>query len=131
MGALRAGPNNTGIRRNSQLQQLAGPEVIVVDDPFSHGYPRDRLKMVEAEFAERSRVIRRLQDSPIAGRNQGFNAASGVYILCSITTRWYIDYAIENAPSYDMQTRYMQTGSIWLFLHATGLRSGIDFRKST
>lgn len=52
-------------------------EVIVVDNASSDGSP----EMVEAEFAERTRLIRREQNSPTAGRNQGFNAARGAYIL--------------------------------------------------
>ena len=52
-------------------------EVIVVDNASTDGSPG----MVEAEFAGRVRLIRREQNSPTAGRNQGFNAASGAYIL--------------------------------------------------
>jgi GT2 family glycosyltransferase len=52
-------------------------EVIVVDNASSDGSP----EMVEAEFAGRTRVIRREQNSPTAGRNQGFSAARGAYIL--------------------------------------------------
>lgn len=37
--------------------------------------------MVEVEFGGRIRLIRREQNSPTAGRNQGFNAARGAYIL--------------------------------------------------
>jgi GT2 family glycosyltransferase len=52
-------------------------EVIVVDNASSDGSP----DMVEAEFGERTRLIRREQNSPTAGRNQGFDAARGAYIL--------------------------------------------------
>jgi len=52
-------------------------EVIVVDNASSDGSP----DMVEAEFAGRVRLIRREQKSPTAGRNHGFSAARGAYIL--------------------------------------------------
>lgn len=52
-------------------------EIIVVDNASSDGSP----DMVEAEFGERTRLIRREHNSPTAGRNQGFNAARGAYIL--------------------------------------------------
>lgn len=52
-------------------------EIIVVDNCSSDGSP----EMVETEFRERTRLIRRHQNSPTAGRNQGFKAARGTYIL--------------------------------------------------
>lgn len=52
-------------------------EVIVVDNASSDGSP----DMVEAEFGGRIRLIRRGENSPTAGRNQGFDAARGAYIL--------------------------------------------------
>jgi len=59
--------------------QLDWPEleVIVVDNASSDGSP----EMLEAEFGPRVRLIRRQQNSPTAGRNQGFHAARGAYIL--------------------------------------------------
>ena len=52
-------------------------EVIVVDNASSDGAP----EMVEAEFGNRVKLIRRTQNSPTAGRNEGFAAARGRYIL--------------------------------------------------
>jgi GT2 family glycosyltransferase len=52
-------------------------EVIVVDNASSDGSP----DMIEAEFRDRIRLIRRKHNSPTAGRNEGFNAANGKYIL--------------------------------------------------
>lgn len=52
-------------------------EAIVVDNASSDG----SSDMVEAEFGERIRLIRRTQNSPTAGRNEGFKAAKGAYIL--------------------------------------------------
>jgi GT2 family glycosyltransferase len=52
-------------------------EVIVVDNVSSDG----SAEMVETEFGERVQLIRRKENSPTAGRNQGFNAAKGAYIL--------------------------------------------------
>lgn len=59
--------------------QLDWPEleVIVVDNASTDGSP----EMVEAEFSGKIRLIRRQQNSPTAGRNQGFSAARGAYIL--------------------------------------------------
>ncbi len=52
-------------------------EVIVVDNASSDGAP----EMIEAEFGDRVHLIRRTQNSPTAGRNQGFASARGRYIL--------------------------------------------------
>jgi len=52
-------------------------EVIVVDNCSTDGSP----EMVEERFGDRVRVIRRTVNSPTAGRNQGFEAAAGKYIL--------------------------------------------------
>ena len=52
-------------------------EVIVVDNASSDGSP----DMVETEFGDRVRLIRREKNSPTAGRNEGFSAARGAYIL--------------------------------------------------
>lgn len=52
-------------------------EVIVVDNASSDG----SADMAEAEFGEKVRLIRREKNSPTAGRNEGFNAARGAYIL--------------------------------------------------
>jgi glycosyltransferase involved in cell wall biosynthesis len=43
--------------------------------------PERSPDMVEAEFAGKTYLIHRDQDSPTAGRNQSFNAARGAYIL--------------------------------------------------
>jgi GT2 family glycosyltransferase len=52
-------------------------EVIVVDNMSSDGTP----EMVAMEFGPRVQLIRRTVDSPTAGRNQGFQAATGELIL--------------------------------------------------
>ena len=52
-------------------------EVIVVDNCSTDGSP----EMVAKQFGETVRVIRRTVNSPTAGRNQGFEAATGAYIL--------------------------------------------------
>lgn len=52
-------------------------EVIVVDNASSDG----SADMVIAEFGGRAHLIRRTQNSPTAGRNEGFRAARGEYIL--------------------------------------------------
>lgn len=52
-------------------------EIIVVDNASSDA----SAEMVEAEFGDRVRTIRRKVNSPTAGRNEGFRAASGEYIL--------------------------------------------------
>ncbi len=52
-------------------------EVIVVDNASSDGAP----EMIETEFKNRVQLIRRTQNSPTGGRNQGFAAARGQYIL--------------------------------------------------
>ncbi|MBZ5502476.1 MAG: glycosyltransferase [Acidobacteriia bacterium] len=73
--------NNKDFLRQGVASALAvdwpALEVIVVDNASSDGSP----EMVEAEFGDRVRLIRRQQNSPTAGRNQGFNAAQGAYIL--------------------------------------------------
>jgi glycosyltransferase involved in cell wall biosynthesis len=52
-------------------------DVIVVDNASSDSSP----DMVAAEFGQRVRLIRRHENSPTAGRNEGFKAAKGNYIL--------------------------------------------------
>ena len=52
-------------------------EAIVVDNCSTDGSP----EMVEQRFGDKVRVIRRTVNSPTAGRNQGFEAAMGDYIL--------------------------------------------------
>jgi GT2 family glycosyltransferase len=52
-------------------------QVIVVDNASSDG----SSEMVAAEFGDRVRLIRRKNNSPTAGRNEGFNVAKGEYIL--------------------------------------------------
>jgi GT2 family glycosyltransferase len=52
-------------------------EVIVVDNASTDGSPDEIAK----EFGDRVRLIRRTVNSPTAGRNQGFRAALGDYIL--------------------------------------------------
>ena len=52
-------------------------EILVVDNASQDG----SADQIAAEFGERVRVIRRLVNSPTAGRNQGFKAARGDYIL--------------------------------------------------
>jgi GT2 family glycosyltransferase len=52
-------------------------EVIVVDNASTDG----SADMVEERFHGQVRVIRRTVNSPTAGRNQGFKAARGEYIL--------------------------------------------------
>jgi hypothetical protein len=52
-------------------------EWIVVDNASSDGSP----EMVEAEFGDKVRVIRRTVNSVTAGRNEGFRAARGEVIL--------------------------------------------------
>src|ERR1039458_7467701 len=73
--------NNKSLLRRSIASVLEiewpGLEVIVVDNASVDGAP----DMVEEEFGNRVHLIRRPQNSPTAGRNQGFAAASGRYIL--------------------------------------------------
>jgi GT2 family glycosyltransferase len=52
-------------------------EVIVVDNASSDG----SSEMVEVEFGQLVQIIRRKVNSPTAGRNQGFLAAHGEYVL--------------------------------------------------
>ncbi len=52
-------------------------EVIVVDNCSSDGSP----EMVEQQFRDGVQLIRRTINSPTAGRNQGFEAARGEFIL--------------------------------------------------
>ncbi len=73
--------NNKDILRKSvaRVLEIDWPEleVIIVDNASSDGAP----EMVEAEFGNRVHLIRRTQNSPTGGRNQGFAAARGRYIL--------------------------------------------------
>jgi GT2 family glycosyltransferase len=73
--------NNKELLRKSVGRVLEinwpGLEVIVVDNASSDGAP----EMVEAEFGNRVHLIRRTQNSPTEGRNQGFAVAKGRYIL--------------------------------------------------
>lgn len=59
--------------------QLDWPEleIIVVDNVSTDG----TLEMVQQEFGESVRVIRRTVDSPTAGRNEGFRSAKGDFIF--------------------------------------------------
>jgi glycosyltransferase involved in cell wall biosynthesis len=52
-------------------------EVVVVDNASTDGSPDEIAK----EFGDRVRLIRRTVNSPTAGRNQGYRAALGEYIL--------------------------------------------------
>ncbi len=52
-------------------------EIVVVDNASTDGSP----DQIAAEFGERVRLIRRTVNSPTAGRNEGFRAALGEYIL--------------------------------------------------
>lgn len=52
-------------------------EVIVIDNASTDGAP----EMLEREFGSKIRLIRRKQNSPTAGRNEGFWLASGRFIL--------------------------------------------------
>jgi len=52
-------------------------EVIVVDNASSDG----SHEMIESEFGNRIRLIRRQDNSAAAGRNEGFNTAVGNYVL--------------------------------------------------
>jgi len=63
----------------ASVLQLDWPdlEVIVVDNVSSDGTG----EMVQAEFGRSVRLIRRSVDSPTAGRNEGFRAATGEIIL--------------------------------------------------
>lgn len=54
-----------------------GLEIIVVDNHSTDG----TAEMVEKEFGSRVRIIPRHVDSPTAGRNEGFRAATGEYVL--------------------------------------------------
>lgn len=58
---------------------LTWPEIefIVVDNVSTDG----TTEMLQEEFGSRVRVIRRTVDSPTAGRNEGFRAAKGEFIL--------------------------------------------------
>src|SRR6266404_2559417 len=63
----------------SSVLQLDWPklEIIVVDNVSVDG----TAEMVNAEFGESVRVIRRSVDSPTGGRNEGFREATGDIIL--------------------------------------------------
>ncbi|HLU47635.1 MAG TPA: glycosyltransferase [Planctomycetota bacterium] len=52
-------------------------EVIVVDNASTDGAP----DMVEAEFGERVRLVRRTENSPTAARNDGYRLAKGELVL--------------------------------------------------
>jgi glycosyltransferase involved in cell wall biosynthesis len=52
-------------------------EVIVVDNCSIDGSP----DMVQERFGDRANILRRTLNSPTAGRNQGFRAAKGDYVL--------------------------------------------------
>jgi GT2 family glycosyltransferase len=52
-------------------------EILVVDNASTDGSPDEIAK----EFGDRVRLIRRTINSPTAGRNQGFRAAVGEYVL--------------------------------------------------
>lgn len=52
-------------------------ELIVVDNVSTDG----TVEILEEEFGQQVRVIRRTVDSPTAGRNEGFRSAKGEFIL--------------------------------------------------
>ena len=63
----------------ASIMQLDWPdlEVIVVDNVSTDG----TAEMVDAEFGKSVHLIHRSVDSPTAGRNEGFRAATGDFIL--------------------------------------------------
>src|SRR5580765_369857 len=52
-------------------------EILVIDNASTDGSP----DQIEHEFGDRVRILRRTVNSPTAGRNQGFRAAQGEYVL--------------------------------------------------
>lgn len=80
----------------SSILQLDWPnlEVLVVDNVSSDG----TAAMIDAEFGNAVRLIRRTVDSPTAGRNEGFRAARGEVILSIDNDMVFSDpTAIRNA----------------------------------
>src|SRR5262249_43028725 len=82
-------------------------EILVVDNASSDG----SADQITDEFGERVRVIRRQVNSPTAGRNEGFRAAKGEYLLSLDNDIVLVDPTVL-CKAVDILERLPQVGTL-------------------